>query len=99
MNQAMIKKLQKMQKDMMKAQKELEETEFTGSAGGVVTITAKGTKEILAVSIKPEAVDPEYIADLEEMVLLATNDVMRQIDEKTQEVMSPFAGGMPGMPF
>jgi nucleoid-associated protein EbfC len=99
MNQAMIRKLQKMQKDMMKAQKDLEETVFTGTAGGVVTIEVKGTKEVLSVKVKPEAVDAEYVTDLEDMILLAINDAMRQIDEKTQEVMAPFSQGMPGMPF
>ncbi|MDF2699760.1 MAG: nucleoid-associated protein [Haloplasmataceae bacterium] len=98
MNQALLKKLQKMQRDMEKAQKELEETVFTGTAGGVVTIEMLGTKEVKSVKVKPEAVDPEDVEMLEDMILAALNDASRHVDQKTKEVMSPFTQGMPGMP-
>lgn len=93
----MLNKLKKMQKEMMKAQQELEESIFVGSAGGVVTVEVKGTKEVVSVKIKPEAVDPEDVSLLEDMILAAINDAMRQVDEKTQEIMAPYTQGFPGM--
>lgn len=99
MNQGLMKKLQKMQKDMMKAQKELEETVFTGTAGGVVSVDIKGDKQVLSIQIAKEAVDPEDVEILQDMILAAINQAMTQIDNKTQEVMAPYTQGMPGMPF
>lgn len=96
-NPNMLNKLKKMQKDMTKAQQELEESVFIGTAGGVVSVEAKGNKEIVSVKIQPEAVDPEDVEMLEDMILAAMNDVMRKIDEKTQEVMAPYTSGLPGM--
>lgn len=96
---AMLRKLQKMQKDMMKAQKELEETIFTGSAGGVVTVEVKGDKSLVSVKIDPEAVDPADVDILQDMILAAVNQAMAEVDRKTEEVMAPFAQGMPGLPF
>ncbi len=96
-NPNMLNKLKKMQKDMMKAQQELEESVFVGSAGGVVTIEVKGNKEVISVKIKPEAVDPDDVSLLEDMILAAVNDAMRQVDEKTQEVMAPYTSGLPNM--
>ena len=90
MNPMMMKKIQKMQKDMLKAQKDIEESVFTGSAaGGMVTIEVKGTKEINKVNINP----------LEDVILLALNDAFRQVDEKTESTMGQFTKGMniPGL--
>ena len=85
MNPMMMKKIQKMQKDMLKAQKDIEESVFTGSAaGGMVTIEVKGTKEINKVNINPSVVDPEDVEMLEDVILLALNDAFRQVDEKTE---------------
>lgn len=95
----MLKKLQKMQKDMLKAQKELEETVFTGTAGGVVTVEVKGDKSIVSVKIEPEAVDPEDVELLEDMLLAALNQAMTEVDKKTEEVMAPYTHGLPGLPF
>lgn len=98
MNPAMLKKLQKMQKDLVKAQKELEETVFTGSAGGgMVEVQVKGTKEVLSVKIDPEALDPEEAEMLQDTILLAINDAMRKVDETQQQSMGQFTGGM-GIP-
>ena len=75
MNPMMMKKIQKMQKDMLKAQKDIEESVFTGSAaGGMVTIEVKGTKEINKVNINPSVVDPEDVEMLEDVILLELND-------------------------
>lgn len=96
MNPAMIKKLQKLQRDMMKAEQELQESVFTGSAGGVVTVQVKGNKQILSIKIAPEAVDPEDVEMLEDMIMTAINQAMSEIDRKTQEVMAPYTQGLPG---
>ena len=96
----MIKKIQKMQKDMLKAQKDIEEAIFTGSAaGGMVTIEVKGTKEIIKVNINPGVVDPEDVEMLEDVILLALNDAFKQVDEKTESTMGQFTKGMniPGL--
>ena len=100
MNPMMMKKIQKMQKDMLKAQKDIEESVFTGSAaGGMVTIEVKGTKEINKVNINPSVVDPEDVEMLEDVILLALNDAFRQVDEKTESTMGQFTKRMniPGL--
>ena len=100
MNPMMMKKIQKMQKDMLKAQKDIEESVFTGSAaGGMVTIEVKGTKEINKVNINPSVVDPEDVEMLEDVILLALNDAFRQVDEKTESTIGQFTKGMniPGL--
>lgn len=96
--QQLLKQAQKMQQDMMKAQEELQVTEFTASSGGgMVTVSANGAKQILSVKIKPEAVDPDDVEMLEDLVLAAVNSVMEEIDKTTQDKMGAFSGGMPGM--
>ena len=96
----MMKQMQKMQKKMAKAQEELHAMSFEATAGGgMVTITANGQKEITDVQIKEEVVDPDDVEMLQDLVLAATNDVIKQIDEKTNETMGQFTKGlnMPGM--
>ncbi|MBC5638375.1 MULTISPECIES: YbaB/EbfC family nucleoid-associated protein [Ornithinibacillus] len=96
----MMKQMQKMQKKMMQAQEELFEMEFEASAGGgMVTVKANGKKEIIDVQIKEEVVDPDDIEMLQDLILAATNDVIKQVDDKTNETMGQFTKGlnMPGM--
>lgn len=96
----MMKQMQKMQKKMMKAQDELHEMTFEASAGGgMVTVSANGKKEILDVVIEEEVVDPDDVDMLQDLILAATNDVLKQIDEKTNDTMGQFTKGlnMPGM--
>jgi hypothetical protein len=97
----MMKQMQKMQKKMMKAQDELHEMTFEASAGGgMVTITANGKKEITDVEIKEEVVDPDDVEMLQDLIIAATNDVIKQIDDKTNETMGQFTKGLnmpPGM--
>ncbi|WP_164215633.1 YbaB/EbfC family nucleoid-associated protein [Virgibacillus sp. YIM 98842] len=97
----MMKQMQKMQKKMMKAQDELYEMTFEASAGGgMVTVTANGKKEITDVQIKEEVVDPDDVEMLQDLVLAATNDVIKQVDDKTNETMGQFTKGLnmpPGM--
>lgn len=100
MNPMMMKKIQKMQRDMVKAQKEIEEAVFTGTAaGGMVTVEVTGTKQINKVTIDPSVVNPEDVEMLEDVVLLAFNDAFRQVDEKTEATMGQFTKGMniPGL--
>ncbi|MFC4024152.1 YbaB/EbfC family nucleoid-associated protein [Oceanobacillus longus] len=96
----MMKQMQKMQKKMMQAQDELHEESFEASAGGgMVTVFANGKKEITDVQIKEEVVDPDDIEMLQDLIIAATNDVLKQIDDKTNETMGQYTKGlnMPGM--
>lgn len=98
MNPAMINKLKKMQKDMLEAQKRLEESIFTGTAGGgMVKVEATGDKRIVSIKISEDVLTPEDKEMIEDTIVAAVNDVMRKIDEETQDVMGAFTGGMPGM--
>lgn len=100
MNPNMIKKLQQMQKEMVKAQKELEASVFYGTAGGqAVQVEFNGAKEMLKLSVNEEAFDlPEDLEMLQETIVAAINDCMRKIDEETQETMGKFSQGLGGMP-
>lgn len=98
--QKMMKQMQKMQKDMAKAQEELSEQTIEGTAGGgMVTVIVNGQKEIVDVTIKEEVVDPEDIEMLQDLVLAATNDALKKMDELTNDTMGQFTKGMnlPGM--
>ncbi|WP_284140694.1 MULTISPECIES: YbaB/EbfC family nucleoid-associated protein [unclassified Virgibacillus] len=93
----MMKQMQKMQKKMLQAQEELFEMTFEATAGGgMVTVTANGKKEITDVQIKEEVVDPDDIEMLQDLILAATNDVLNQVDEKTNATMGQFTKGLPG---
>ncbi|OMF29114.1 YbaB/EbfC family nucleoid-associated protein [Paenibacillus sp. FSL H8-0548] len=99
MNQ-MMKQVKKMQDQMMKAQEELETKTVEGSAGGgVVTVEANGHKKLLSITIKPEAVDPEDVEMLQDLVLTAVNDALSKVDELANKDMGKFTGGMkiPGL--
>jgi len=97
--QKMMKQMQKMQKDMAKAQEELATKTFEGTAGGgMVTVIANGQKKIIEVKIKEEVVDPDDIEMLQDLVLAATNDVLKQVEETTNETMGQFTKGM-NLPF
>jgi len=92
--QALMKQAQQMQEQLKKAQDELKESEFIGSAGGgMVNVTVSGAKEVLAVSIKPEAVDPDDIEMLEDLITAAVNDALNKVSEKERELM-PNMGGL-----
>ncbi len=96
----MIKQAQKMQQDMLKMQEEMEQSEFEASAGGgVVTVKMSGKKELISVSIKPEAVDPDDVEMLEDLVLTAVNDALSKVDAANNSKMSSITGGLniPGM--
>ena len=96
----MLKQAQKMQEDMAKAQKELEEKEVEASVGGgAVTVKVNGKKELLDIAIKPEVVDPDDIEMLQDLVLSAVNEALRNVEEMQASQMSKVTGGMniPGL--
>ena len=98
--QALARQAQKMQQKMLEMQEELEAREYEASAGGgVVTAKVNGKKELLALSIKPEAVDPDDVEMLEDTVMAAINEALRNATETTEKEMSKLTGGMniPGL--
>ena len=97
--QQMLKQAQKMQEKLAKVQEELEAREYEASAGGgMVTVKANGKKEILALTIQPEAVDPEDVEMLQDMVMAAVNEVLRQVEETSSQEMGKLTGGL-NLPF
>lgn len=98
--QGMMKKVQKMQAQMLKLQEELKtRTIETSAGGGAVTVVVNGKKELESIKINPEAVDPEDVEMLQDMIVGAVNDGMRKIDEMTESEMSKVTGGIkiPGL--
>lgn len=98
--QQLMKQAQKMQEQMMKAQEELAHKTVEGSAGGgVITVVATGHKSIQSITIKPEAVDPDDVEMLQDLVLAAVNDALKKADEMVSSEMGKFSGGMklPGL--
>lgn len=95
MNMNMIKQAQKMQQDMLKMQEELEAKEYEASAGGgMVTARVSGKRELVALTINPEAVDPDDVEMLQDMVVAAVNEAMRKADAESQQNMAKLTGGL-----
>ena len=93
--QGLLRQAQKMQEDLQRAKKQLEETEFVSSVGGgMVEVRMMGNKTLKSVSIKPEVVDPDDVEMLEDLVISAVNDALGQIARKEQEMMPQVPGGM-----
>lgn len=93
----LMKQAQKMQKQMEESQKELESKEFTATAGGgAVEVTVSGKKEVTKVKLAEEAVDPDDVEMLEDLIMVAVNDAMRQVEEHSQAAMSRLTGGLGG---
>ena len=99
--QGMMKKVQKMQQDMLKMQEELKNRTVEATAGGgAVEVTVSGSKKILKVKLDEEVVDPDDIEMLEDLIMAATNEAMRKIDEASQQSMSQITGALGGgLPF
>ena len=98
--QQMQQQIMKMQEDMQKAQQEVEEKTFSASVGGgVVSAEVNGKKEVTNITIKPEAVDPDDIEMLEDMVAAAINATVKQVDETAEAEMGKLTGGLniPGL--
>lgn len=96
MNQMqMMKQAQKLQQEMMKMQEELEQAEYTATAGGgVVSATVSGKRELTALTIDPEAVDPEDTEMLQDLIIAAVNEAMRKAEDAANQNMSRFTGGL-----
>ena len=94
----LMKQAQKMQRQMEEASKEIEEKEITAAAGGgVVEVTVSGKKEVTKIKIDPVAVDPDDVEMLEDLIMAATNEALRQMDDYSQQSMSKITGGIGGM--
>ena len=96
MNQAaMIKQAQKMQQEMLRMQEEMENKTYSAAAGGgMVKASVNGKHEVVALEINPEAVDPDDVEMLQDMVIAAVNEAMRAADEDSANNMSKLTGGL-----
>ncbi len=93
----LMKQAQRMQRQMEEAAKELESKEYTASAGGgAVSVTVSGKKEVVSVKLSPDAVDPDDIEMLEDLIAAAVNEAFRQMEADSSETMSKFTGGLGG---
>ena len=93
--QQMLKQAQKMQQQMLKMQEEVEARTYSQSAGGgVVTCTVNGKKQIISLEIKPEAVDPEDVEMLQDLVIASVNAALQQATDDYESTMSKLTGGM-----
>ena len=98
-NMNMIKQAQKMQQDMQRMQAELEQKEYTAQAGGgVVSATVTGRHELKSVTIDPEAVDPDDVEMLQDLVVAAVNEAMRAASVDAASAMGQLTGGL-NLPF
>ena len=98
--QAMLKQAQKMQEDMENLQAELDEREYDVSAGGgVVTVKISGKKEILAIDIKPEIIDPDDPETLSDILVAAVNEAIKRVEDTNSAKMQKVTGQMnlPGL--
>lgn len=97
--QSMLRQAQKMQEDMATAQAELEEKEYTATAGGgMVTATVDGKHLVRSLELNPEAVDPEDTEMLADMIMAAVNEAVRKAQADSEETMGKLTGGM-NLPF
>ena len=93
--QQLARQAQKLQQQMTKMQEELEEREYEATAGGgVVTARVNGKKELVALTIKPEAVDPDDVEMLQDTVMAAINEALRTATETSEREMGKLTGGM-----
>ena len=99
MNMNMLKQAQKMQEDLKKMQAEIEEQTYTAqSGGGVVTAAVSGKRELTELVIDPDAVDPEDVEMLQDLIVAAVNEAMRKAESSMNESMSKLTGGL-NLPF
>ena len=93
----LMKQAQKMQRQMEETTKELEEKEVTAAAGGgAVEVTVSGKKEVVKINISEEVVDPDDIEMLEDLIVAATNEALRKMEEISQSQMAKITGGLGG---
>ena len=95
MNMNMIKQAQKMQADLVKMQAEMEEKTYTAkSGGGAVIAEVSGKRELISLIIDPDAVDPEDVEMLQDLILAAVNEALRKAETSMSESMSKLTGGL-----
>ena len=92
----LMKQAQRMQRQVEETTKELEEKEYSASAGAV-TVTVSGKKEVLSVKLAEEVVDPDDIEMLQDLIVAATNEALRKMEEESQAAMSKLTGGLGGL--
>ena len=92
----MMKQAQKLQNDMLKEKKQIDEKTFEGRSS-FVTVKMKGTKEVTEVKIDVDSLEKDDIEMLQDMILVAVNDANHQIDEETEQKMGKYTKGMPGL--
>ncbi len=99
----LMKQAQRMQKQMEDATKAIEEKEWEATAGGgAVTVKISGKKEVTQVKLEPEVVDPDDIEMLEDLIMAATNEALRKMEEESAQAMGAITGGLGlggGFPF
>ena len=94
----LMKQAQRMQRQMEEQAKELEEKQYTAAAGGgAVTVTVSGKKEVVSVKISPDAVDPDDVEMLEDMIVAATNEALHRLEEESSAMMANLTGGLGGL--
>ena len=96
----LMKQAQRMQRQMEEQQKELETKEYTAAAGGgAVEVTVSGKKELLSVKLSPDVVDPDDIEMLQDVIMAAVNEVVRQVEETTNQELGQITSGLsiPGL--
>jgi len=94
----LMKQAQRMQRQMEEQQKELETKEFEATAGGgAVTVKISGKREVVSVKLAPEVVDPDDIEMLEDLIVAATNEALRKVEEDSSAMMNSLTGGLGGL--
>lgn len=94
----LMKQAQRMQRQMEEKQAEIEAKEWEATAGGgAVTVKVSGKKEVVSVKLAPEAVDPDDVEMLEDLIVAATNEALRKMEEESSQALGSIAGGLTGM--
>ena len=94
----LMKQAQRMQRQMEEANKQLEESEFTATAGGgVVEVKVSGKKELISIKLSEEVVDPDDIETLQDLIVAATNEALRKVEEASEQSMGQITGGLGGL--
>jgi len=94
--QAMLKQAQKLQKEMLETQEKINQTEFTGKSS-IVTVKMTGAKELTDVKIDLDQIEADDVELLQDMIVVAVNDAINQINKETEAKMGKYTQGMPGL--
>jgi nucleoid-associated protein EbfC len=98
LNPKMLKQIEQMQANMMKAQEELADATVEGSAGGgAISVVMNGHQEVLSVTIDPEFVDPADVETLQDAIVAALHDAQRRAQDLSKQKLSAASGGLPGL--